>query len=272
MRELERDVARPELVRALETNLAAFVLQHSASPGVVARSDDKLSWVLTGIAEPFYNAVVHTRLAPSEADAAIAHVLALFRRRRVPMLWWVLPSSEPEDLGARLSAHNMTYRGEGPGMAADLTALPDGAPMPPGFTIERVRDVVSLMEWMRTNEAAYGATMDRVDLTYVQLESALGFGPERPYRRYLGRLNGLPVATSALFLGAGVAGLYGVASLPHMRGRSFGSALSLAALREARAMGYRTAVLESSPLGYSVYHRLGFREICRLRSYILAAE
>lgn len=272
MRELELDVAGPALVRALEANLAAFVMQHSASPGVVAHSDDKLAWVLTGIAEPFYNAVVRTRLASDEADAAVARVLALFRHRRVPMLWWVLPSSEPVDLGVRLDAQGLTYRGEGPGMAADLTALPDNAPALPGFTVERVRDVVSLMEWIRTNEAAYGAAVDRVDLTYVQLESALGFGPERPYRRYLGRLNGLPVATSALFLGAGVAGLYGVASLPHVRGRGMGSALSLAALREARAMGYRTAVLESSPLGYSVYQRLGFREICRLRSYILAAE
>lgn len=272
MREQWRDASEAKLVRALEANLAAFVLQHSGSPGVLAHNGDKLAWVVTGIAEPFYNAVVRTRLAEAEADAAIARVLALFRRRRVPALWWVLPSSEPWDLGARLDAQGMMYRGEGPGMAAELAALPDDAPKLPGFTVERVHDVVSLMEWMRTNEAAYGATAERVDLTYVQLESTLGFGPERPYQRYLGRLNGLPVATSALFLGAGVAGLYGVGSLPEGRGRGVGTALSLAALREARTLGYHVAVLESSPLGYSMYRRLGFREICRLRSYILPAE
>lgn len=272
MREQVRDIPEAELVRALEANLAAFVLQHAGSPGVLVRNDDTLAWVLTGIAEPFYNAVVRTRLAEEEADAAIARVLRLFRRRRVPMLWWALPSSEPWDLGARLDAQGMIYRGEGPGMAAELAMLPADTAMPPGFTIECVRDVVSLMEWVRTNEAAYGATIERVDLTYVQLESILGFGPERPYRRYLGRLNGLPVATSALFLGAGVAGLYGVATLPDARGRGIGAALSLAALREARDRGYRMAVLESSPLGYSMYRRLGFREICRLRSYILAEE
>ena len=272
MRMLEWDSPAPDPVWALEENLAAFVLQHRASPGVQTRDDDTLTWVLTGIAEPFYNAVVRTRLAPHEVDAAITDLLGRFRRRGVPALWWVLPSSEPVDLGARLEAQGMTYRGEGPGMAADLTALPAKTSMLPGFTVERVCDVVSLLEWVRTNEAAYGATMDRVDLTYTQLESALGFEPERPYQRYLGRLNGLPVATSALFHGAGVAGLYGVASLPEVRGRGIGSALSLAALREARAMGCRMAVLESSPLGYSVYQRLGFREVCRLRSYVLPAE
>lgn len=269
---LERISPAPDPIWALEENLAAFVLQHSASPGVQSHDDETLAWVLTGIAEPFYNAVVRTRLAPAEADPAIAGMLRRFRRRRVPALWWVLPSSEPDDLGERLAAHGMTYRGEGPGMVADLTALPDEEPAPPGLTVERVRDVVSLMEWVRTNEAAYGGTVERVDLTYVQLESALGFGPERPYRRYLGRLNGLPVGTSALFTHAGVAGLYGVAALSELRGRGIGSALSRVALREAWALGCRMAVLESSPLGYPVYSRLGFREMCRLRSYVLPAE
>lgn len=272
MRTLEWDTLAPDPIWALEENLAAFVLQHSQSPGVLAHDDEKLAWVLTGIAEPFYNAVVRTRLEPAETDAVIERLLARFRQRGVPALWWVLPSSQPDDLGSRLETHGMTYRGEGPGMSADLTALPEGTPMPPDFAVERVRNVVSLMEWVRTNEAAYGAAAQPMDLTYLQLESALGFGPEHPYRRYLGRLNGLPVATSALFLGAGVAGLYGVASLPEIRGRGIGAALSLAALRDARALGYRLAVLESSPLGYSVYQRLGFHEICRLRSYILAAE
>lgn len=272
MRVLPRDASTPDVVRALEANLARFVLQHSASPGVTAHDDETLAWVLTGIAEPFYNAVVRTRLAPAEADAAIARLLAMFRRRSVPALWWVLPSSEPVDLGDRLEAQGMTYRGDGPGMAADLAALPELVPLPSGFAVERVSDVVSLMEWVRTNEEAYGAASQPVDLRYVQLESVLGFEKERPYQRYLGRMNGLPVATSALFLGAGVAGLYGVASLPAVRGRGVGSALSLAALRDARALGCRVAVLESSPLGYSVYQRLGFHEICRLRSYLLAVE
>lgn len=269
MRTLEWAGPAPDPIWALEENLAAFVLQHSASPGVRARDDETLAWVVTGIAEPFYNAVVRTRLAPDEADAVIAGMLQRFRRRGLPALWWVLPSSRPDDLGARLEAHGMSYRGEGPGMAMDLTALPAAEPPPPGFTVERVRDVVSLMEWVRTNEAAYGETTARVDLTYVQLESALGFGPERSYRRYLGRLDGQPVATSALFAQGDVAGLYGVASLPELRGRGIGAAVSLAALREARALGCRMAVLESSPLGYSVYRRLGFREVCRLRSYLL---
>lgn len=272
MRKLELDGPAPDPVWALEENLAAFLLQHRASPGVRAREDDTLTWVLTGIAEPFYNAVVRTRLTQDTADAVITEVLARFRRHNVPALWWVQPSSEPADLGARLEAQGMTYRGAGPGMAADLATLPADTTTLPGFTVERVCDVVSLMEWVRTHEAAYGETGERVDLTYVQLESALGFDEDCPYQRFLGRLNGLPVATSAVFLGAGVAGLYGVSSLPDVRGRGIGSALSLAALREAKAAGCRMAVLESSPLGYSVYQHLGFREVCRLRSYILPAS
>jgi hypothetical protein len=41
----------------------------------------------------------------------------------------------------------------------------------------------------------------------------------------------------------------------------------LVGLRDARAEGYRVGVLGSSPMGYGVYRRLGFREYCTLQSH-----
>ena len=153
-------------------------------------------------------------------------------------------------------------------MAVDLHTLPESGWEPAELAIEEVLDAAALLEWISTNEEAYGAVPAHVDAGYIAVELSLGFGADQPYRRFLARLNGAPVATAALFLGAGVAGLYGVACVGPARRRGIGSAISLAALREARARGYRAAVLESSPSGFNVYSRLGFRECCRLRSYI----
>jgi GNAT superfamily N-acetyltransferase len=258
----------PVLSAALEGNLAEFLTHYGKVPGVRIHQDATVTWVLTGIREPFFNAVVRTDLPPGHLDAAIAVTLAPFVARRVPMLWWVTPSTRPAGLGARLESHGLTYRGEGPGMAVNLRALPEDDAMPAGFAVEEVTDVVTLLEWIRTNEEAYDPAASQANITYVAVESALGFGAHQPYRRFLGRLNGAPVATAALFLGAGVAGIYAVACLGTARRRGIGSAISLAVLREARALGYRAAVLESSPSGFNVYSRLGFRECCRLRSYI----
>jgi hypothetical protein len=42
------------------------------------------------------------------------------------------------------------------------------------------------------------------------------------------------------------------------------SAMTLAPLYEARALGYRAAILQSSEMGYRVYRRLGFQKQCQI--------
>ena len=45
------------------------------------------------------------------------------------------------------------------------------------------------------------------------------------------------------------------------------AAVTLAALREARDLGFTIGVLGSSEMGYGVYLRLGFIEYCRIGLY-----
>ncbi|GHO87493.1 GNAT family N-acetyltransferase [Dictyobacter formicarum] len=88
----------------------------------------------------------------------------------------------------------------------------------------------------------------------------IGFDEDGLWHHYLGWWNGDPVATTSLFLGAGVAGIYFVFTLPAARCQGIGAAITLAALQDASRRGYRVGVLGSSSMGYSVYQRLGFQE------------
>ena len=60
------------------------------------------------------------------------------------------------------------------------------------------------------------------------------------------------------------AGVFMVGTVPEARGRGLARRLLLRALRDARAAGSTVSSLQSSRLGYPVYRRLGYVELCRL--------
>lgn len=91
-------------------------------------------------------------------------------------------------------------------------------------------------------------------------------------RYYVGLLKGAPVASSTLFLGAGVAGIYNVATVPEARRQGIGAAITMAALHEARARGYRIGILHSTTIAEGMYRRLGFKEYCKIGTYIWSED
>jgi GNAT superfamily N-acetyltransferase len=180
------------------------------------------------------------------------------------MFWWVGPVARPAELGARLETQGLTRLGAMPGMAVDLHALNAGVSTPDGFTIETVDDPETLALWGQVTCRSFGVP-ETMDPGWHKL--SLGAGLGLPLRYYLGRWNGTPVAASLMFLTLGVAGLFAVATAEHARRQGFGAAITLAPLLEAREMGYRIGVLSASPMGFSVYQRLGFQEYCKLGLY-----
>jgi predicted acetyltransferase len=100
----------------------------------------------------------------------------------------------------------------------------------------------------------------------------VGLGTDSPARHYIGWLKGEPVAVSSLFSGAGVAGIYNLATIPGARRQGAGSAMLMKPLQEARTIGYRIGILQASEMGFSVYRRVGFKEYCRMSHYMWSGD
>ena len=253
-------------VRAIEENGEEFLLALGRAAGAEERDDGRVRWVIGDIPIDYHNCVVRAGLAPDEADGVILESLECFRAHGAPGSWHVGPSMRPADIGERLLAHGFSYGGDDIGMAADLWSLPDEVPVVENMEIERVRDEDALAAWQGTLARGFGE--GPVEAEWVaQMYRRLGLGDDRPWRHYLGRLGSVPVATSTLFLGVGVAGIYFVSTVEEARRRGIGAALTLAPLLEARELGCRLGVLGASPMGYPVYRKLGFREYCRIGLY-----
>jgi hypothetical protein len=257
-------------VTAIESNVFSFFSLFKDWSKAEFHDTPELMWSITEIPDYLFNSVLRARLTPKNADEYINAAIARCQAKNVPMLWWTGPSTEPTDLGSRLSTRGFQVA-ELPGMATDLNSLPAEAQLPERFAIRRVENDESLEDWCRILCNAFELP-DIVADAFFDFSKNLGFDPHFPYRNYLGYLEDEAVATSSLLLGAGVAGIYNVATLEDVRCKGIGAAMTVVPLVEARSLGYRIGILHSSESGFNVYRNLGFEEYCKIYWYIWSSE
>ncbi len=250
------------IVRALAQNWHTLRRSFTMVPTVRLRDDARAFWFSTGIPSAWFNAVLFARFTPAETEDEIARIAEHFRSLNVPWLWFIDADSAPEDLGARLLAHGMERAFDCRNMAMVLPDAPFAAPLPEGVAIHPVVDDATFALWRTV--ALIGDERD--DRASIDLQIATSLAPDRQH--FVATLHGEPVARATIVPAAGVAGLYGVATLPPARGRGIGHALTCVALDAARDQGYEVAVLQSSPMGYAIYTRIGFHDLPTFPVYV----
>ena len=243
---------------------------------LASRAPDAVRWwgqgvqvSSTGLYVPLLNLALGGEYPPGTPadiiDDEIARVKAFFTDRGRPWYWWIGPHARPVDLGVRLKRHGLTCdRAPLPALVASLPA--DGPDSDPRVQVWLASSRADLRAASHIRRVAFRFP-DGAALDYFEAMAADWLARD-PARLYLARLgDGPPAAIGAWITGAGMPGVYVMATLPQWGRRGLGKAILARLLADVAAEGHAWIALTASRYGYPLYCQFGFQHVFDYRIY-----
>jgi len=255
------------LAEAHDTNYADFSTSYARRAGSDLRRDASFDRAVIDLPALPYNGIFRSNLTRADVAQVASETIALARSRRVPIAWRVTPTTQAHTAVA-LEALGWHAEWQVPVMAIELNTE-TFARTSPDVTVEEVTSA-TLADWSRVVAVSFGCPEEYVEGP-ASYDRDVGLPGETALRRFLLRIEGEPVASSALLPGpaaSGLAGIFCVGTLEHMRGRGLGTIVTQTAMNAARDAGTHVAVLQASEMGRRVYERLGFDTVASIAVHI----
>jgi len=281
-------------VEMIERNMFEYYFAMARASGDQMYDGDDLKWICTG--SLVYNRIFGADFHESATAEKVKSALSRFKVANFPVAWYVGDGRGPSNLGAALEANGMVNHKNWTGMSYDLGGAPDffkssGPNLPSdhqnvsgyssagGFgasgvnrpdssrlTIVKVADRRTLLRWIEVAAKSFQIP-DALYPQFMDYYIRIGLGGSLPWDYYIGFYEGRPAASGKLYRGAKTAGIYFIGTLPEFRRLGISKKMMGTLLSAAGALGYGRAILQASDMGYPVYRKLGFEEICRIRIF-----
>jgi len=163
---------------------------------------------------------------------------------------------------ALLMDHDLQPISQAPGMMAESLAPP--VRRLPEIECHAVQDRATRQNFCALTAVSFDIPMAIAKAVYEPERAWCG-----DYRGFVATAGGKPVAIIATVTTREALGVYSLSTLPEWRRRGYGEALLRAAVESEQARtGIQRVVLQSTDAGYSLYRRLGFREVAKFSVYL----
>ena len=147
MEEILHEANPDRLIIANEENLSAFLPEFGRLGQYYADDPPGVKRSITDLPMALFNSVMDARLEPDQVELAVKAVISDARQRKVPVLWWIGPSTRPLDLRERLEELGFIHDDEAPAMGVDLMEINEFTAVVPGLVIEPARDDDTWEQW-----------------------------------------------------------------------------------------------------------------------------
>jgi GNAT superfamily N-acetyltransferase len=244
-----RRVAPELLARCQANTLEDYRVFARSTEGGAIEEWPGVLLVCTGGENSLENLAIVTE-PPPEPKYVLERALSFFRHHHRP--WSLL--AFPEALAPMEPVvSNASFQDEGkfPGML--MEPLPARTPAPPdGFRVDRAETLEELERLERTASKAYSVPHGGADPRWLRQPGV---------SLYLGHYHDEPVAHGALIVAHRVAGVAYIGTVPEHRRHGFAEAIVWRIVKDGRAQGCDAAYLWATPLGRTVYAKMGFEEV-----------
>jgi predicted GNAT family acetyltransferase len=208
------------------------------------------------------NMVYHTKIPSDILEEKIEEIINLFESKDHPFFLMTGSITEPENLAEILSSKYGFRQNNMPGMYIELSKIKDVKEIEE-LEIVKVTKEKQLDIWNDILLVSFSFPKDIMEKFFLDF---LAHKNESNYNAFLGYYQEKPVAVSLVCYNSGVAGIYCVGTVEEARGKGIGTAMTHIALVDAKKRGYEIAILQSSEMGYSVYKKMGFEDVCLMLS------
>lgn len=256
-----------DLRRVGALNLAAHSAHlHGSIPGARVIRIGDFQVADSGLADDTFNIVCRTRFEKGYAPEDVRRVREYIAGTGRPFSWWV---ADEADLGEAVpvltaSGFSRAEREEAMVLSLSDVDLPVVSAAP---TVQRIDSAEHLRAYASVLAARWSPPSGDVMRFFAMAEKQLLREDLGASTFFLALADGRPAAGAEMHLAAGVAGIYGVATLASYRGRGLATALMVTALRAAKERGCAWAVLQATDEGSGIYRRLGFRSVGRCEEF-----
>ena len=241
------------------------VIAASRKPGEV-RELRGVSIAAAGVTFQMFNAAFLSAPVASEAELSqrIALASVHFDARGLEWAYWVcedwLQSKTRRRSRRIFENEGLHHAVDLPGMVAERLSPP--VHRLPALNVRRVGDPNT-----RAAFCSIGSLCFHVPISWFCEVFESNSVWDR-FRAYVGYVKEEPVSTAAIVIGGEAIGVYNVATVPGHQQRGYGEAVMRHALDDSRReFGIERTVLQSTPAGYRLYQRMGYKTVTNVAVY-----